>query len=203
MTGLDCYTKVGREETIGVPGMIPRELGLHFAIDTNRINARQGLPSMNRLERWKEDGVISILMPESAYAEALRGADAKRLLKTRLMIFSINTLESPDELELRGKVEKIICPSGRPDASTANDIDIIVNAHKYGCILITADGGSRSQPGGILGRHKELLALGIRVVSDAEAVALVEQCIRSRDEAAIKSASVQQEEPPAWVGEDL
>jgi hypothetical protein len=149
--------------------MIPRDLGFHFAIDTNRINARQCLPNMNRLERWKELGLIFILMPESAYVEALRGADARRLLKTCLMIYSVNTSEGPDELKLREKVEKIICPTGRPDVSTENDIDIVVNAHKYDCILITADGGSRSQPGGILGRQKELLELGIRVVSDAEA----------------------------------
>lgn len=184
-------------------GMISRELGLCFAIDTNRINARQGLPNMNRLEGWREKGIISILMPQSAHAEALQGAGAKRLLKTSLTIISMNTLEDSDEVMLRAKVGKILCPTGEPDINTANDIDIVVNAHKYNCILITADGSSRTQPGGILGRAQELLALGIRVISDAEAAALVEERIQSRDQAVVKSASGQGVEPPFWVGEDF
>jgi hypothetical protein len=37
---------------------------LYFQIDTNRITARGGLANMNRLERWRHDGVIGLLMAE-------------------------------------------------------------------------------------------------------------------------------------------
>ena len=183
--------------------MVPRETGPQFAIDANRINSRQKLAHMNRLEKWDEDGIISILMPETAHSEARQGRDLARRLKTSFNIFTMNTLENSSERELRREVAEILSPGQQPDRNTANDIDIIVNAHKYGCILITADGGSRRQPGGILGHKEQLRALRIMVVTDSEAVAMVEERIRRRDEAEIKLAHVEGREPAWWVGQDL
>ncbi len=175
---------------------------MQFAIDANRINARQKLANMNRLERWKADGIISILMPETAHNEAWQGGDPRRRLKASLNILTVNTLEGADERELRRKVADILSPGTKPDRNTANDIDIIVNAHKYGCTLITADGDSRSQPGGILGHKDALGALGIQVVTDSEAVAMVEHRLRGRDYAELNLALVQNRDPEWWVGRD-
>lgn len=181
---------------------VPRETGMQFAIDANRINSRRRLPNMNRLEQWKAAGIISILMPETAHGEAWAGADPQRRWKASLTLFTLNTMENNDQRELRRKVAAILSPGKTPDQNTANDIDIIVNAHKYGCTLITADGGSRSQPGGILGHKAELRALGIRVVTDLEAVAIVEDRLRRRDQAELNLAHVQGREPAWWVGQD-
>jgi hypothetical protein len=63
----------------------------------------------------------------------------------------------------------------------ANDVEIAFNANKYGAILVTADGGSRRQPGGILGNRVALARLGVQVMSDGEAVALVREKIQERD----------------------
>ena len=37
-----------------------------FHIDTNRINSKQELEAMNKLEKWHENGVINIDMLEPA-----------------------------------------------------------------------------------------------------------------------------------------
>jgi hypothetical protein len=55
--------------------------GLLFAIDANRINSRQKLPNMNRLEKWEKEGIIFIEMPETAHREARQGGDLTRRLK--------------------------------------------------------------------------------------------------------------------------
>jgi hypothetical protein len=183
--------------------MVRRELKIPFAIDANRINARQSLPNMNRLEKWKADGIISIHMPEAAHGEAWEGGDSQRRMKASFTIMTLNTAESGDQRELRRKTQDILSPGRMPDRNTSNDIDIIANAKKYHCILITADGGSRSQPGGILGHREELRALGVSVVTDAEAVAMVEEGLRRRDQAELISAQTNGREPAWWVGQDF
>ena len=39
-------------------------------IDTNRINARGKLAAMNQIERWKDDGVVLIIMSGVSFKEA-------------------------------------------------------------------------------------------------------------------------------------
>ena len=54
-----------------------------------------------------------------------------------------------------------------------NDVDAVYHAERLGWPLITMDGNSRSQPGGILGHRDELNAIGIEVVTPQQAVARV------------------------------
>ena len=50
--------------------MISRKLwGRQFFLDANRVNARQKLPATNQLEKWEENGVISLRFPEHAQSE--------------------------------------------------------------------------------------------------------------------------------------
>jgi hypothetical protein len=76
-----------------------------------------------------------------------------------------------------------------------NDVRIVYNALKYRYILITGDGV-------ILRNRDELKVLGLRVVSDEEAVALVEGAIRERDAEARDDAASDGEPLPSWVGRD-
>ena len=67
---------------------------------------------------------------------------------------------------------------------------------------MTSDGDSRRQPRGILGSGDELGELGVRVMNDAEAVELVKEKIRVRDQVA-RAVSVETGQPlPHWVGAD-
>jgi hypothetical protein len=62
-----------------------------------------------------------------------------------------------------------------------NDVRTVCEAAKYSAILITADGASTAQPGGILGnRHK--LSGFVRIMTPEEAVSHIETEIREREE---------------------
>ena len=63
--------------------MIDQDRFVHivFQIDTNRINARNSLPSMNQIQTWHEAGVILIHMSQVANEEAKAGGDARRSMK--------------------------------------------------------------------------------------------------------------------------
>jgi len=192
------------EESIEHPPKMPnRHTTLEFYIDTNRINARQGLPHMNQLEKWRRNGVISIQMPDEARLEALRGRNPDRSRKTKSYICSI----VPQDMQARyqrvlDEVENILFPSGAQTQDQLNDVGIVFNAGYYMAILITDDGDSNRQPNGILGSREKLLKLGIQVMRDSEAVSLVRERIGQRDELARAVASRTGQPLPEWVGVD-
>ncbi|MBK6593629.1 MAG: hypothetical protein IPG23_13270, partial [Burkholderiales bacterium] len=70
---------------------------------------------------------------------------------------------------------------GAKDQNQRNDVTVIYEAHKYGALLITNDGGSKTQPGGILGNRDKLKGM-VRIFSDVEAVDFIRSRILERDE---------------------
>jgi hypothetical protein len=155
---------------------------------------------MNRLEAWNRAGLIGLIVPETAFHEARVGLRPNPAARPR--IFAVNTLQSREGLALESRILTVLSGEEAPNIQTRNDAAILANAHKYGCILVTADGASRKQPGGILGHKQELAALNVGVMSDAEAVELVLERIRRRDEAEVNLARVQGRAPAEWVGRD-
>ena len=126
-----------------------------FHIDANLINARQRLPAVNQLEKWFSDGVILIDMSGTARTEAKAGNDGQRDRKANR--------------------------HGAQTDSQRNDVKIVAGAAKYQAILVTADGASKSQPGGILGNRDKLKGR-VRIVSPDEAVTLVREKILERED---------------------
>ena len=97
---------------------------LVFQIDTNRINARNSLPSMNQLQAWHETGVILIHMSQIANEEAKSGGDARRSMKAMSCISSITHGDTTDEqAELRA-IERALFPSGATSPSERNDMAV-------------------------------------------------------------------------------
>lgn len=179
-----------------------RFVNVSFHIDTNRVNARTSLPYMNQLEKWRRDGVILMQMSEVARGEALAGGSPNRGRKVRSYIFTqtMNLIE--DEQRLLHEIAAVLFPDGPSSDNERNDIEIVFNAWKLSAILVTADGGSRRQPGGILGHRDELKRLGITVLTDEEAVALVKKKIAERDGLAAERRGWKGSPLPAWVGVD-
>ena len=174
-----------------------------FQIDTNRINSKQKLENMNLLEKWHEDGVINIGMPEPATKESFAGNDEKRIKKASQYIHSYTYADTQEEKELLRRIENIIFPDGAKDQNQRNDVEIVFNAHKYGKILVTNDGGSKKQPGGILGNSQKLKKeLDVNVMSDEDAVNLVRKKIQKRDTFAKAIANRENIDVPDWVGKD-
>ena len=179
-----------------------RFLSRMFQIDTNRINSRGHLENMNTLEKWRKDGVILMEMSEVAQKECVVDRNPKRVEKTLGYIFSETLAETTEEQELLTRIERILFPEGAKTQNERNDVEIVFNAKKYGSILVTADGGSKSQPGGILGHKEELAGLGIQVMSDEEAVQHVRGFIAARDRQATWKHERFGMPLPDWVGKD-
>jgi hypothetical protein len=171
-----------------------REVGW-FQIDANRINARGKQPNMSRLEKWAEDGVIYVSMAEEARKEASVGSSAR----ARKAFFIEGTLAMPStagEWAALRQVEAILFPRGARDENERHDVLIAFQAKKYLSRLITADGNT-------LRNREQLLALGIEVMTDAEAVAWVEERISQRDALAKEHERELGRPLPEWVGKDL
>ncbi len=178
-----------------------RRVYLDFHIDANRINAMNKLPYMNQLQKWKEKGVINIDGDEIALDEASKGSSA-RYSKASSYIYS-KLLPADRRSEDYYKIKKVLFPNGFKESQDENDVLIVYLAKRDPCILITNDGGSKRQPGGILGNKDRLLKeIGVEVLRDNEAVALVRQKIKKRAERAVKIAQKTGKELPEWVGKD-
>jgi hypothetical protein len=157
---------------------------------------------MNQLEKWFDNGVILMQMSHVAVEEAAAGANVARTQKARSHIQTLTMSLNEEERVLLREIENILLPSGATSLNEANDVEIVFNAKKYEAILVTADGGSRRQPGGILGNRDALARVGITVMTDAEAVALVRGKITARDERLRMRARHTGSQPPAWIGKD-
>lgn len=183
--------------------IVERNLFLDFHIDTNRINAKSCLKYMNILEHWHENDVIYMEMSEIAQNEAANRGSPLRSEKAYSYIATETLAGTPDEFRMLRQIIEVLFPNGIKSTNEKNDVEIVFNAWKYGRILVTDDGGSKKQPGGILGSHGKLAALGIKVLRDYEAVELVKEKIIQRDQSALKVASYKKDPIPQWVGKDL
>lgn len=181
---------------------LDRHVWLNFHIDTNRINSRRKLAHMNRIEKWADDDVIFLEMSQVAQDEAVASGDPERKYKAYAYGATETLLISPHERRLWREIEKILSPAGTRAASEKQDVEIVFNAIKYDAILITDDGDSKRQPGGILGNRERLKRLGLVAMRDEEVVKMVEELIRKRDRLAKRLSQEMDEVLPSWVGMD-
>jgi hypothetical protein len=178
-----------------------RRIHYTFLIDANCINSRGRLQHMNTLEKWHKDKVIKIMMPQPAQDEAAYGS-GDRARKAYGYIMTM-TESGPEDKRLLDVIENILFPNNATTQNEKNDIEVVFNARKYACILVTNDGGSRRQPGGILGNRDKLLKeLGVDILTDEEAVRLIRERIRERDDRERERCSIAGQPVPEWVGKD-
>ncbi len=133
---------------------------------------------MNQLERWRDHDVVSINMSGTANDEAKSGNDDRRARKANQQIFTMTPPAGASDPIFK-KIEEVLLPNGAKNENQRNDVRIVCEAVKYAAILVTGDGASKSQPGGILGNRDKLQGL-LRIVSSEEAVELVREKIRER-----------------------
>jgi hypothetical protein len=98
-------------------------------------------------------------------------------------------------------VEAALFPSGAKDENQTNDISIVSEAAKYAAILVTNDGASKTQPGGILG-NRDTLRDFVQIMSPDEAMSFVRGKIHERDEFNRQVAREIGGELPPWTGQD-
>ena len=182
-----------------------------FHFDTNLINAKQRLAEVNRLERWAADEVILINMSGVAHAEAQADGNPHRVKKAATHIFTIDSADEGDETspeaggtdQLFATVEATLFEGGAQNDNQRNDVRIVCEAIKYQATLVTNDGASKSQPGGILGNRDKLKVFAnLEIMSPAEAMSFVEKMIAERDDLYVRVAEETGKTLPVWTGTD-
>src|SRR6185295_5595829 len=183
------------------PSPVKRETGIWFQLDTNRINSRQKLPYVNQLETWFDNGVIELTLSEPSMRESEQGNDSVRRHKAYRYMAWATYGDTPHEQQQMKEIEGILFPGGTQSTNQKGDVEVVFNAFKYPAILVTNDGGSKSQPGGILGKRQSLMewSRSIRIMTDREAVSHVTYSIRRRDERARTYHEVFGHSLPDWV----
>lgn len=171
-----------------------------FHIDTNILNARQNLPVVNQLEKWFEDGVILINMSVTAHGEAQAGGNSMRLKKANQNVFTLTPPINASE-PLFQTVERALFSEGARNENQQNDVKIVCEAIKYTAILVTSDGGSKTQPGGLLGNCHKLKGL-VQILSPNETIDFVRQKIRERDDFNAQFVKEFGGALPPWTGRD-
>lgn len=171
-----------------------------FHIDTNCINARQKLDSMNQIERWAANGVILINMPNTSYNEARSGNNVERTQKADTHVYTLTSVDQ--DTTIFHRIKNAIFPDDSElNQNQINDIKIICDAVHWKAILVTRDGNSRSQPGGILGNRHKLQDI-VRIMSDEEAVEFIRKKIVDRDAFNRQVATETGQPIPEWTGMD-
>jgi hypothetical protein len=179
-----------------------RLLKMRFSVDTNCVNARQAIPAMNQLEIWAELELIELLASFTAQNEMAYGNNAQRKRKAYNFIFTETTITTEEERRIFKTIENTLFLNGANSQNEVNDVDIVFNSVKYCTMLITNDGGSKKQPGGILGNRSALASIGVIVLTPEEAQVEVTEAIQERDLYAKQWASFYNKPLPHWVGQD-
>ena len=106
-------------------------------IDTNLVNARQKLDSVNQLEKWADDGVILINMSATAHQEAQYGKNSVRVQKANQQKYTATP--PPEASDPKYKlIEAALFPNGASNSNEQNDVKIVYEAAKYAAILVTS-----------------------------------------------------------------
>lgn len=134
-------------------------------------------------------------MSDVAHAEAMAGRDARRSCKAVRYVYSFGFEHEAGVPEMHSRIAAALFPQGCRSQNDVNDVRIVYNAWKYQYVLVTADKA-------ILHKRDELAELGLIVMTDAEAVQLVEERIRERDAEAQYDAGEIGDPLPWWVGKD-
>ncbi len=127
---------------------------------------------MNELEQLAAQGKCSLLMPYSAWKEAETGNNELRKSKT-WEYFYIQPIKNESQKYWYDVIETIVFPNGARTENEKNDLWILVTAREMNYPIITNDGNSKKQPGGMLGNVQELKKIGVIVIRDSEAVAWI------------------------------
>jgi len=176
-----------------------------FHLDANLINARQKDDAVNQLERWRDDGVIGLVMAGVAHAEAQAGTGVNAVARKRKAashIFTIHEVGAPKEDDTYAKVENILWGKAADD-NQANDVEVVCEAIRWHAILVTNDGDSKEQPKGILGNRVRLREQFAAVIyRPKEAVAFIRSKLAERDDFNAQVSKVTGTAMPDWTGRD-
>jgi hypothetical protein len=144
---------------------------MFFLLDANAVNARQSDVALNELEQMAQAGLVELEYTQVTFDEASHGHET-RAEKAASFTWTGVVEDSGFPAHWHKAIEHAVFPRGAQSRSEKNDITALVTAKLTGAVFATSDGASKRQPRGILGSKHELAALGVTVVTPAEALAL-------------------------------
>jgi hypothetical protein len=152
---------------------------------------------MNQLEKWNDDGVISLRFPEHAQSEAESGRDARRTQKARRYLIPLPSITLDEERKRLSEIQRTIFGKARLSKQDENDALIVFTAQKYAPAILIAADGELLRAADELHRQN-----GVQVMTDESAVELVRNFISQRDKMARADAARENIPVPDWVGKD-
>jgi hypothetical protein len=164
----------------------------------------QKCSATNQLETWDKNGVIQISWCDVAKDEASKKSAKRHQKISSIYGYHHATLDSFRQDNEFRRIKSILFPNKSAlTPNEENDVLIILHAKHSHSILVTNDGGSKTQPGGMLGNKERILSeIGVKVMRDIEAVELVKKKILERDKRAHRIADRCGESLPSWIGKD-
>src|SRR5205823_5811786 len=160
---------------------------------------------MTALRKWADAGDIKLVYTEEIQAELERCRDPKiRTASRELSVLFAKSLDEIEEEDQRTRISRILFPDGLRSENDRVDVDTIRIAQLWGAIVITNDGASKTQPGGILGAANRLHPeIGVQVMRDFEAAELAARLVRERDRLEIFFAAKEGRNVASWVRSEL
>lgn len=144
-----------------------------FLLDANACNANQRIDELNDLERMAREDRIDLSYTETTWDEAQFGS-SKRTQKSGDFPFvglPADCHNAQLQQPWRDAIAAIVFPAGARTDNQRRDVEALLTVKMSGGIFVTGDGGSKSQPRGILGSKVQLAEIGIEVLSFSEALA--------------------------------
>jgi hypothetical protein len=157
-----------------------------FHIDTNVINSNLENDDMNKLEQWAKDEIIQIIISGTSYKEAKVTNYIPRIKKADQNIFTLTDVEIDENDSAFHTISIALFPNGIKNDNQKNDVKIVYEAMHYNAILITLDGNSKKQPGGILGNRDKIKNI-VQIMNPKEAVQFIETKIEEHYSLLIKN----------------
>ncbi len=174
---------------------------LEFVLDACCVNARGRIAELNELDMWRERDVIELNWPEAAHAEALRAdRSGHRARKVAGHLVALTYADNAEEKALLRRIQDLVFPGGVRDENERNDVLNLFVAQKYIQRLITLDGTSRKARSPLACRAA-LHALGIEVVTPAEALDLLHTQLRRLAKLESDRAARERRQVAEWVHE--
>lgn len=154
---------------------------------------------MSELEEWSRRGVIGLEWSEPIYDELSRDApDGRHWRKSCGILVAHPSTTNPNEIQQLAEIERVVFPGGSRDKRERIDALAIFTAWKYRAIFVTDD-GSGGKARGILTHKKDLASLGVQVVTDEEAVAIVRGTLSALAKEERHHMQESGEPEPSWV----
>jgi hypothetical protein len=140
-----------------------------FYLDANCVNARQLHAVLNELETLRARGQVTLIYADVTYLEAAHASSARTAKASGYSYTKVDPVWGENEATKQA-IEAVLFPEGATNQNQRNDVLAVYHAERLHWPLITMDGASRSQPGGILGRTAQLAAIGIEVITPEQAL---------------------------------